>query len=94
MADTGVSYCPIGREGVIHDPATGRLLVLNGTARIVWEMTREGMSGIETAQALCAQFGGVDLARAQADVQACLDELAHLGLGDGSRIQESGQGAD
>ncbi len=55
------------------------LLVLNATARCVWDLLAEDRSLDELAAAVAAQFD-VDNARARTDVQTFLDEISRLGL--------------
>jgi hypothetical protein len=55
------------------------LLVLNETARIIWETIRAGV-GAEEMPALLAQGYGIPLARATADVEAVLDQWRAHGL--------------
>jgi hypothetical protein len=81
MPDTdSVSYCVAGQEGIIHDQTAGRLLVLNGSARLVWELAGAGRDVAAIAAALCEAYAGVDPGGAKKDVLTCLAELRRLGL--------------
>jgi len=75
-----VAYCAVGQEGVIHDRVAQRLLVLNPSARRVWELAGTGMDVAAIAATLCEAYAGVDPARATQDVLACLAELRRLGM--------------
>jgi hypothetical protein len=69
---------------LVVGPERRVLLILNETARIVWETLRAGVGAGELA-ALLSQGYGLPLARARADVAALLDQWrAHALLDDGS----------
>ncbi len=53
------------------------IIVLNDTARCVWELLAQERSVDELAAAVAEKFD-VDVANARVDVQAFLDEIAHL----------------
>lgn len=75
-----VSYCVVGQEGLLHDRRSGRLLLLNASARRVWELASTGATAVAIAQALCAAYCGVEVAQAEREVQDCLTELRTLGM--------------
>ena len=81
MPDTdSVSYCVVGQEGLLHDRRTGRLLLLNPSARRVWELANAGEDEAAIARTLCAAYAGVEPAQAERDVRVCLTELGKLGM--------------
>jgi hypothetical protein len=53
------------------------IIVLNDTARCVWELLAQERSVDELASAVAEKFD-VDFANARVDVQTFLDEIAHL----------------
>ena len=75
-----LSYCAVGQDGIFHDRSAGRLLVLNSTARRVWELASAGKDAAAIAEALCTAYGGVNRAQAEQDTLQCLQELRVLGL--------------
>lgn len=76
----GVAYCVVGQEGILHDRAAGRLLVLNASARTIWALAQEGKGVAAIAATLCDTYAGVGLDHAREDVLACLRELRQLGM--------------
>jgi hypothetical protein len=66
---------PLGAQVV----DTNGLVILNYTARCVWELIAEDRSVDELAAAVAERFE-VDRERARVDVQTFLDEIARLGL--------------
>ena len=71
---------PIGDDLLIHDQQGRRVLLLNATARKVWEMVSANRSVDEIIEAIRLAHPDVDSLTAKADVERCLAEFGELGL--------------
>jgi hypothetical protein len=89
-----LTYCAAGQEGIIYDRVAKCLLVLNPSARRVWELARRGDDVASIAASLCASYAGIEPAAAQRDVRACLAELHRRGILTGDTSRECGHLGD
>jgi hypothetical protein len=69
--------CPLGNSWVLYYPMTDRLLILNETAKIVWDFKSQGYEAREIAGALALHFGISDKQAAQ-DVAKLLADLSDV----------------
>jgi len=69
-------FCRLGEHWVLYHPLEDRLLVLNGTAKIVWDLLDQGWRAPDIASQFARQFG---IAEEQAahDVGLVLADLSH-----------------
>ncbi|MFO1433552.1 MAG: PqqD family peptide modification chaperone [Candidatus Competibacteraceae bacterium] len=70
---------PLGDGGVLYRPAIDRLVVLNATGKLVWELLGEGYTPDEIA-AVFAQHFGLSGEHAWSDVRAVLSHLEEAGF--------------
>ena len=69
-----------GEDLLVYDPARDEVFALNGTARIVFEMARQGLAAAAIEAVLRERFSAEPDRDVRADVEACLKELAEKGL--------------
>ena len=69
-----------GEDLLVYDPARDEVFALNGTARLVFEMARQGRAAGAIEAALRERFAAEPGRDVGADVAACLKELAEKGL--------------
>jgi hypothetical protein len=75
----GLLYRPLVDGGLLYDAGQERVHHLNATAALVWEQCGRGARLCELVERV-SQVSDVDDARARADVQALLGQLASAGL--------------
>lgn len=70
--------CPLSDGWVLYYPSTDRLLILNGTAKTVWDLRRQGLEEFEIASAFARHFG-ISAEQAGTDVAQALAQLSDDG---------------
>lgn len=76
----GIEAAPLRDEVILFHSSSNKFCVLNRTSSFIWSELSKPSTGMEVAQRLGASFEGVDLDRAQADVDSALEEMLALGL--------------
>ncbi len=71
-------FCPFGEAGAVYYPTSDRLLILNPTGKMVWEMWSEGYERDVIASAFAQHFC-ISEERARRDVGQVLGELGEGG---------------
>ncbi len=77
---TSRSEKPVGRDLMIYDAAEDAVRILNPTARVVYELHREGAAPEAIEAALRTRFRIPDGQDVAADVRRTLADLAAQGL--------------
>lgn len=62
---------PLGDGWVVAEPERDRLLVLNSTARLIWDLWQQGQDADTIAETLVARYD-IDQAQAEADVRQAI----------------------
>ncbi len=70
----------IGSELLLYDAETDEVHILNATARMVYELHRQGSTADQIAQVLRSRFSLGEEANIGADVECCLDDLRTKGI--------------
>ena len=65
-------------ETVLYNPGTNKFCVLNETAAFLWELLEETQTEAQLCERLCGEFDGVEMAAAERDVRATLEQFAAL----------------
>lgn len=68
----------LGRELFIHDRRSGDVIILNGTARAIWTLSRRGCTADQILRLLAERFPDEDPARLEADTQGVLARMHEL----------------
>lgn len=75
----GLDATDLGDELLVHDRAVGRVHVLNGTAREIWNLCDGKRSEEAVAREIAARYS-IEDDRALPDTREALAKLAELGL--------------
>ncbi|MES9963266.1 MAG: PqqD family peptide modification chaperone [Candidatus Sedimenticola sp. 20ELBAFRAG] len=76
-----VTALPFEDHLVILTPSSDKLLVINPTARLIWEWLEEGLSSEQLSERLCRTFD-IPLTTASSDISAITTQWQELGLSD------------
>jgi len=79
-AVAGMESAPLHDGAVLFNPASGKFIMLNGTAAFIWEALATPASEEELAGRLCEKFEDVDPPTALKDAQDAIAQLRELEL--------------
>lgn len=79
LRESGLTWSTIDGEVVALEACAGEYLTANETGTVLWEALARGATRTDLVVALCETYG-IDTARAGADVDAYIEELAARGL--------------
>jgi hypothetical protein len=78
LADDRPFFCPFGEGGAVYHPTSDRLMILNPTGKMVWEMLSAGYERDIIASAFARHFS-ISEERARHDVGRVLGHLGESG---------------
>ena len=74
----GIESAPLNEEEILFHAERQKFIMLNETARFLWEQLAEPRSPEELAENLCASFTSVTSGQALIDVEKTLHRLQEL----------------
>ena len=76
----GIEAAPLRDEVILFHSPSNKFCVLNRTSSFIWSALERPLTGVEVAERLGANFGGVNLDQVRADADSALSEMLALGL--------------